>query len=501
MQPLTLEEIIRAIGGRPLAEPTPRSISRVGIDSRAVQPGELFFALRGERFDGHEFVPAALASGAAAAVVSDPEVETGHPGLADRLILVPDTLAALGALGAYYRGQIPAVVIGVTGSNGKTTTKFMIDQVLGSRRQGRAAVKSFNNSVGVPITLLSAERGDEYLVVEIGTNAPGEVAALSRLARPDIAVVVSIGEEHLEFLDNIEQIAEEETSVLAHVPPGGLAVVCFEALEQAASKGDARLNRVTFGRDAAADLRASRIEMTAEGLRFLLNERFEYRLPMIGPHNAINALAAIAVGRRFGMEHDAIAAALAAFRPPPMRMNVETRGAITVINDAYNANPTSMEAGLAALDAWSGRGRRVALLGEMHELGKHSERCHAALGRAAARSSAQLVVAIGRHAETVTRAVTTAAPDKPTACFEKVADAEKGLAALLQPKDVILLKGSRAAGIERLLPMIESIGPVRSASRVARRASPPGRESKGTRRSGSRGRTPRRTASRRGGSA
>lgn len=487
MQPLTMEEIIRAIGGEPPGDPPRCSVARVGADSRDVRAGELFFALRGERFDGHEYVKAALEQGAAAAVVSERELAARHPELASRLIFVSDTLAALGELGRYHREQIAATVIAVTGSNGKTTTKFMIDCVLAARRRGRAGVKSFNNAIGVPLTLLSAETGDEYLVVEIGTNAPGEVAALARLAKPDIAVVVSIGEEHLEFLGDLKRIAEEETSVLAHVRPGGLAVLHADAAALAGEAAASRLTRVTFGLDESADLRASAIEMTAGGLRFKVNERFDYELPVIGPHNASNALAAIAVGRRMGMEHDEIAAALRGFQPPPMRMNVVECGSITVINDAYNANPGSMAAGLATLDAWPGARRNVVILGEMFELGAEAERCHAAVGRAAAASKAQLVIAVGRFAGAVRDAVHAGATDKVVMVYPDAVSAGPALTELLRSGDVVLLKGSRAAGMERLLPMIQRAGGAAAgespATRLQSKATPtaPRRRGRSTR--------------------
>ena len=224
---LTLDEIVNAIGAR-LADPPAISVGGVSTDSRSVAAGEVFFALTGERFDGHDFVAPALERGAAAAVVDQARAEALRDGLpaaaTARLIGVEDVLAALGRLAAYHRQQLSATVIAVGGSNGKTTTKSMIHHILAGRRTGRASPKSFNNAIGVPLTLLSAEAADEYLVVEIGTNAPGEVAALAALARPNIAVITSIGEEHLEGLGDLSGVAAEECSLL-NAMTGGFAAV------------------------------------------------------------------------------------------------------------------------------------------------------------------------------------------------------------------------------------------------------------------------------------
>lgn len=455
MQPLTLQEIIRAMEGRPDGKPPTLSIASVGTDSRQVRPGELFFALAGERFDAHCYVGDVLEAGAAAAVVERVDDVPAKWRGTGRLIVADRTRAALGRLARYHREQNAATVIGVVGSNGKTTTKAMIDGVLSARRRGRAAVKSFNNDVGVPLTLLSAESSDEYLVVEIGTNAPGEVAALADIARPDIAVLTSIGEEHLEFFGSLDGVAEEECAVFSRVRPGGLAVVHADAAERAAAASDARLNRVTFGRDAKADVRASDIEMSETSLRFRVNERFDYTLPMIGPHNAVNALAAIAVGLRFKMEHAEIAAALLRFTPPPMRMEIVRRRGVTIINDAYNANPTSLQAGLDTLDAWPGGGRKVLLIGDMHELGAQAERCHAAMGRAASRSKAELVIAVGRWSEVLATAAAAAARKGVQVIhFGRRDDAARAMTELLARNDVVLLKGSRASGMEQLIEAI-----------------------------------------------
>jgi len=224
MKPLELDEIVAVLAAQPMGPVGRQLVTGVSTDSRHVASGDLFFALSGERFDGHRFVGAALDQGAMAAVISDAgrvEPDLREMGL---LLLVDDVTAALGRLAAYHRHRVRAGVIAVTGSNGKTTTKEMIHQVLGGRFRGRAAIKSFNNAVGVPLTLLSAEPADDYVVVEIGTNAPGEIAQLSAIAEPDIAVITSVSETHLEKLKDLKGVASEKATIVEYVREGGCAI-------------------------------------------------------------------------------------------------------------------------------------------------------------------------------------------------------------------------------------------------------------------------------------
>jgi UDP-N-acetylmuramoyl-tripeptide--D-alanyl-D-alanine ligase len=474
MKTLTLEEVVTAVGGRPLGPPAVASVAAVSTDRRQVRAGELFFALRGPQHDGHDFVDAALSAGAVAAVVSDAGRVARRGQEAGRLICVRDTVEALGRLAAYHRGQIAAQVVAVAGSNGKTTTKGLIEHVLRTRRRGRAAPRSFNNEIGVPLTLLSAEASDEFLVVEIGTNHPGEVAALAQLARPDAGVVTSIGEEHLEFFGDLPRVADEEMSLLRGLRARGFAVVPFEyRAHPAAQRAD--LTIVTFGPEPAADLRAGEARWDGGAQRFLVNGRFEYALPAMGAHNVGNALAAAAVGLRFGLTHEEIAAALATAPMPPMRLERRAYGAVTLINDAYNANPASMRAALATFERIPDGGRRVLILGDMRELGEAAARYHAELGRTAGRSSAAVIVAVGAQARTVADGATeTAGPTKRIHWFPNLESAGPGLERLLEAGDLVLRKGSRAEGLERLIPFVERAGRARAVrpSRTGRKEAP-----------------------------
>lgn len=455
---LVITEIVEAIRGQASPELRPVSVGGVSTDSRSVRPGELFFALRGPNFDGHDFVVSAVRGGAVAAVISaeradELRVRLREAGLgAEGLILVDDPLAALGRLGAYHRVQAPADVIAVAGSNGKTTTKAMIDHVLGGKLKGRCSPKSFNNAIGVPLTLLSTQSADDYLVVEIGTNAPGEVAALARLASPDLAVITCIGEEHLEKLGDLDGVAAEECSILRHVRKGGFAAVNGDAPQIRSHIPPGSLTVVTFGHSADADLRVSDIRYDDPWLNFKINQRFAYRLHMPGPHNALNAAAAIGVARRLGFEHDQIAQRLETFVPPPMRGEVLRLGGITVVNDAYNANPHSALAALSMLETVGAGRRRIVVFGEMRELGASSAEHHRRVAEQLRHERIDHVILVGRAGEYMYDSLNGGGLFAPSVerC-ESLQECVARLEQLLKDGDVVLLKASRAMGLDQLV--------------------------------------------------
>ncbi len=461
MKPLILQEMSTAIGGRVYGEITCPRVTSVSTDTRTIQAESLYFALKGENFDGHDFVKDALNRGATAAVVNDARRFDESMRASGRLVEVDDPLMALGRLATWYRRQIPAQVIGVFGSNGKTTTKDMIHAVLSSRKRGKAAVASFNNNVGVPLTLLSVEPSDEYVVVEMGTNHPGEIAQLARMAVPDMAVVTSIGEEHLEGFGDLAGVAAEEFSFMAFMQGRPFMAVSDQAASYAPSQLHGRnpATMIVYGFDGKADLRATDVTQNGHGLSFRVNGRFDYDLPLIGRHNVSNALAAVAIGNRFRLEHADIAQALAGFKSPKMRMQAAVVGSIYLINDAYNANPTSMKAAMDALDVLPRPGRRVLILGDMRELGDQTTRCHQRVGREAGASSAHVIVTVGAMARvTADGATSSAGTSKRIYPFPTIEALADKLPDLIEPGDNVLLKASRGARLERLVPVIERCG-------------------------------------------
>ncbi|MGE3181477.1 MAG: UDP-N-acetylmuramoyl-tripeptide--D-alanyl-D-alanine ligase [Phycisphaerae bacterium] len=455
---LNLDEVITALRGEVKRAVKPVSVSGVSTDSRSIQLGELFFALNGENFNGHQYVTDAAIRGAVGAVINRAQYESVFRALVGNspgdfaLILVDDPLRALGRLAHFHRTQVSAEVIAVAGSNGKTTTKGMIDHVLRTHRVGRAAPRSFNNAIGVPLTLLSVTGKDEYVVVEIGTNHPGEIAELARIAEPDLAVITSIDEEHLEGLGDLAGVAREEYSLLSFVRKGGFAALSADAPFVRENKILEQGICVSFGRAADADLRVSDIRYEHPIQRFRVNERFDYALQLPGAHNACNAAGAIAVARRLGMEHDAIAQALRTFAAPAQRSHLVDVGGVMVLDDSYNANPGSVVAAIESFQTIPSHGRKFAVLGEMRELGPRSAELHRQIARRAAQAQFHRVFLVGDVDGFV------GADDESLGLFrhgiECCADLDACRDRLLdeiRPGDALLLKASRAVRLERLL--------------------------------------------------
>ncbi|HPM23834.1 MAG TPA: UDP-N-acetylmuramoyl-tripeptide--D-alanyl-D-alanine ligase [Phycisphaerae bacterium] len=458
---LTLGEIVQAMGGRPWGELPTVSVGGVSTDSRTVAASDLFFAIRGQRFDGHDYAVPALKRGAVAAVIEAARAEAVAAELraADLplprgavLIEVDDTVAALGRLAAYHRQQMAAEVIAVVGSNGKTTTKAMIHHILSGRLRGRCSPKSFNNSIGVPLTLLSAEQGDEYLVVEIGTNAPGEVAALGAIAVPDMVVITCIGEEHLEGLGDLDGVAAEECSILNRMRAKGFAAVNIETPEIRRHLFVENLHLTTFGRHSEADVRLTELSYEAPWLRFKLNERFPFRLRLAGVHNATNAAGAVTIARRLGFDYAEAAVRLESFVAPPMRTEILEVAGVTLINDAYNANPQSAAAAIEVLQQMPCRGQRVAVFGEMRELGSRSADLHRRVAERLRESSVNRVLLVGAATGVMYDALSSGGLFGPRVerCSD-VQDCVERLAGSVSAGDVVLLKASRAVELDRLV--------------------------------------------------
>ncbi|GIK15490.1 MAG: UDP-N-acetylmuramoyl-tripeptide--D-alanyl-D-alanine ligase [Planctomycetota bacterium] len=502
MHPIKIADIAAAAGGA-WTGPQGVVIRGIATDSRAVRSGDLFVAIVGQRLDGHHFLADALRAGAAACLVERECAEGACAGLRDRMIVVDDTIAALGRLGGWYRRTAltaRTTVIGVTGSNGKTTTKLMIDHVLAGELAGRASERSFNNAIGVPLTLLSAEATDDYLVVEIGTSAPGEIDALSRMAQPDVAVITSIGAAHLAGLGDVASVAAEKASILRHVRRGGLAAVNIDAAEilphlpgipapgrhrdrvrgEVAAfpgatvgrggllreEGDSNYRLCTVGRNPQADLFVTCIEGDLDGTSFVLDGDTAVRLRLPGAHHATNAALAYAVARWMGLTSQTVGERLYEFVPPSGRTRRVDFGDVTLIDDAYNANPSSMRAALDILSSVRGR-RRVFVMGEMKELGSAAVEWHRKIGEAAARAGVDLFIAAGAHAHAAAQAAASAGVSEIVLC-DDAGHAADLIVSRVGQDDVILVKGSRAAGLEVVVQRLES---ALSGSRLIRAAS------------------------------
>jgi UDP-N-acetylmuramoyl-tripeptide--D-alanyl-D-alanine ligase len=437
----TLDHLASALGTGPRGRV---ALTRISTDTRTIAPGVCFVALRGEHFDAHDYLAEAVAKGASALVVDDAARATG---LDVSVYVVPDTLVALGQLGRYRRRAFDGTVVGVVGTNGKTSTKELLRAALGSVRRVHATVGNYNNLVGVPLTLFAMPLDTEVAVIEMGTNSPGEVAALRAIVEPDIVVVTSIAEEHLEGLGDLAGVLREEVSACEGV---ALAVTPAAQGEVAEAARPLARRTVSAGLDSG-DLHPSRWGIEADGQGWLELQGESIRVPLRGVHNLRNAMLALAVAGEVGVALADAARGIAAMPAPPMRVHFEQLGRVTVINDAYNSNPGSARVALELL-AHAGRDRqRVAVLGSMLELGEHADRLHDEVARDALASGIEFVVGVGAYAAALDRV----APSDPRVTHG--ADPEAAWAAVrsrLAPDAVILLKGSRGVRLERLLPLI-----------------------------------------------
>jgi UDP-N-acetylmuramoyl-tripeptide--D-alanyl-D-alanine ligase len=433
-----------------------RDVAYTGVttDSRAVASGDLYVALVGDRFDGHDFVGDALSRGARGAVVA--RGWRGELGAhADRpLYPVDDTLVALGALAAHRRKELTAPVVGITGSSGKTTTKDLTAAALGTAKRVHATHGNNNNRVGLPLTLLSVPSDAEAVVLEMGTNEPGEIRTLAQIARPDIGVITTVGESHLEKLGSVEGVLEEKLDLLRNLSSGGMCLVGDEptALADRARTICSRLRVAGWSERADADLRPENARADAFG-HYEFHWRGEHvSLQLVGRHAAADALLALAIAELLGVSPADAARGVSGTAAHALRGEIRSLGSLTLVVDCYNANPQSARAALDLLAAQSAT-RKVAVLGSMLELGSESDRLHAAVLTNALTRGFDLIVATGRFAAAAERLGVAGRKDVLTA--EDWKSAYPGLRDRLQGGEVVLLKASRGIAMEGILPLLE----------------------------------------------
>jgi len=420
----------------------PLELAGITTDTRSIEAGQLFVALRGERFDGHDYLESAVATGAAAVVVSSsrPLGLLGVP-----VFQVADTLVALGALASYWRRAWGKTVVAVAGSNGKTTTKDLIRAALGEEIRVHATTGNLNNRIGVPLTLLATPAEAELAVIELGTNIPGEVAILRDIARPEISVVTSVAEEHLEGLGDLAGVLREETACYDGVEVG-IAPAGQPEIGEAAK---AKAKRVVIAGLELGDVKPRAWKIQADGRGTIELNGVTVSPPLRGLHNLQNAMLAIAVAEVCGVTHQAMAAGIARMPAPRMRVAWETLGRATLINDAYNANPGSTRAAIGLLTGVGDDRQRVIVLGTMRELGAASDKCHDDISRLALDSGAQVVAGVGDFAESLKR---VQPGDERVITAGSVEELWPLLAPRLEPDAVILLKASRGVQLEQLVP-------------------------------------------------
>jgi len=466
----TAQQVAEATGGR-LAHLDPATLvtGPVVTDSRQVEPGSLFVALPGEHVDGHDFAERAVTEGGAHLVLASREL----PGVPS--VIVPDVEVALGDLArgvlaalreaTQVPGGEPLTVIGITGSVGKTTTKDLLAQICAAAGPTIAPEKSFNNEIGLPLTVLRADESTRFLVLEMGASGMGHLEYLTRIAPPDIAVVLVVGHAHLGGFGGIEAVATAKSEIVAGLLPTGVAVLNADDSRVAAMAVKAPGEVLTFGTTDAADVRAFDLRVDRAGrAQFAVEhrgERAEVALRLVGEHHAHNALAAIAAAVTAGLPlADVVAAVNQADALSPHRMHVVDRpDGITVIDDSYNANPDSMRAALKALAVLAGRDRRsVAVLGEMMELGADSRVEHEAIGLQVVRLNIGLTVVVGDGARAIAAgAVREGSWGEEVLFVDDVDEATRVLESELRPGDVVLVKSSNDAGLWRLGDLLTDV--------------------------------------------
>ncbi|WP_249862547.1 UDP-N-acetylmuramoyl-tripeptide--D-alanyl-D-alanine ligase [Paenibacillus konkukensis] len=461
----TLEQIAAMAGGALTAGAESLTVHGVSKDTRTLQEGNLYVPLIGESFDGHQFVKDAAAKGAVASLWQ----KDRHPRPADiPLIVVDDTLEALQRLAKAYRLELPVRIVGITGSNGKTTTKDMTASVLGSSFQVHKTLGNYNNHIGLPLTLLQLDENTEIAVLEMGMSGRGEIRFLSELAEPELVIITNIGEAHLLQLGSREEIARAKTEILAGLQEDGTLIyngdepLIEQVLPELAQGGmkASRYHRVRFGAKEDNDLYPIDVRMDQSGTHFGIR-RFDgvsFYIPLLGFHNVVNALAAVAAGIHFGIPAVVIAEGLKQSVMTGMRIEMlKAPSGLTILNDAYNASPTSMNAALSLLQELQGYKRKAVVLGDMLELGEQEAEFHREIGRLLDPKRIDRVYVFGTLARHIAEEAARTYSPGHVVVFNDKSRLAQAVASFVGPEDVVLVKGSRGMKLEQVVSLLQQL--------------------------------------------
>ena len=454
MHPQTIQQICKVVNGRPVGEMDLNAIvDGCVIDSREVQDGDLFFALNGTHSHGVTFVADAIRNGAAACLVDESEsasCDSPH-------IVVPDCEQALSMLARHNRRSTDALVVGVTGSVGKTTTRGMIAQVLASTHVGIQSPRNFNNHLGVPLSLLEIEEDDEFAVIEVGASNPGETRPLSQMVHPEFSVVTRVAPAHLRGFESLQAVASDKQELVRALSSDGVAFLNADDLLVSLMASETKGRVVTFGHSTDADIRITDVIVQDRILRVTVDGH-QYDVPVCGRHLATSVAAAVAIGLEVGISPAVINDGLQRFQPEPGRSVVQTIGPWTVIDDSYNANPASVAAGIQTVEEYTSGRHRIVVLGDMLDLGEQAPDLHFGIGARLASSSVDHVALIGDFAADVVDGFLTSGGDiNRISEFSDHSLLLTMLDCIAGDDDVILVKGSRGAAMERVVEQLQTL--------------------------------------------
>jgi UDP-N-acetylmuramoyl-tripeptide--D-alanyl-D-alanine ligase len=462
MLSVSTDTIVRVTGGELVCGDAETFSSGVAIDSRCVESGNVFVALPGEHTDGHDYLSAALAAGARVLIVTREghELGTALESAARRrvsVVRVADSCAAIQQLAAYHRGRLLCPIIGITGSTGKTTTKDLVAAVLSAKMRVASTVGNRNNELGVPLTLLGADTDVDAVVVEMGMRGSGQIAALCDIARPTMGLVTNVGTNHIELLGTTDAVADAKGELVEAIPADGAVFLNGDDDYTARLARRAEAPVISYGLSDTCVVRAVDVEVDSEGAASftLVAPQGEARvaLGVLGRHNVYNALAAAAVGLRLALSVADVVKGLESARTTSMRMeSISTAAGVTIINDAYNASPSSMKAAVDALAQMSPTGKRVAVLGDMAELGSLTELAHFQIGEQVARSGIDYLVTVGDRAQRIAEGAIAEGMDGGSVAITRSNDEALGvLDGRLCSGDIVLVKASRVMGLEAVV--------------------------------------------------
>lgn len=446
---MLVKDILKITGGELLSGDLRACVSpgRISTDSRSIKKGEFFIALKGNNFDGSGFAGDALKNGAVGAMVCGGDVRSDDP--RKILIKVDDTTKALQKIAAFHRSEFGIPVIAITGSNGKTTVKEMTALVLSDKYNVLKNEGTKNNHIGVPLTLLRMNSRHEICVLELGMNHKGEIRSLCEIARPDVAVITNVGPSHMEYFNSLDEVFEAKCEIFENIGKGGTIIINGDDAYLSRIKNGKRV--VRFGIGEYNDLRASGIKTGSGKISFKLNGGTKFDLNLIGVHNVYNALAAISVGRKFGVSAGSMARSLESYRPVSMRLDIRDINGVKVINDAYNSNPLSMKCAIEALVRYPAESRWV-IAGDMLELGERSEEFHSMIGKELAISGVHGLLTVGRMSRFMCEAAGQSGIDRTrTWHCESHDEAVLILKKVIKKGDVVLVKGSRGMHMEKVI--------------------------------------------------